>query len=403
VNIFIILDHAHINGGQAKVALESAIGLRQRGHAVTVFTAVSPIAPSLIEAGVKVICLEQDDIVSAKSKLTFAVQTIWNRKAMRALKEALAPLDPLNTLVHVHGWAKALSPSIGRALKSSGLPIVYTMHEFFLVCPNGGFYDYQQQKPCLRVPLSLNCISCNCDSRSYAYKALRLVRQGLLDYVSGFKKAIHHLIIISHLQYEVSKDYIPLHIKLHKIDNPISAVPLGPKTDVGDTFLYVGRLSPEKGIHLFLEAARRVGIKATVIGDGPSSDDLQQAYPEADFLGWKSADEVLTYMRAARVLVFPSVWYEGQPLTVYEALSMGTPVIVSGVCAGREAIVDGENGYTFATQNVNSLAQKLAFFQNDAHVRDLSQKTYARYWANPLSVERHLDSLETLYAAVLLR
>ena len=136
MHVFIVTDHAFINGGQAKVALDSALGLAGRGHRVTVFAAVGPADPRLAAAGIRVVSLNQDDVTTARSKLAFAVQAIWNRAAAEALARELARLDPMEAIVNVHAFAKALSPAIGRALRGSRLACLYTMHEFFLVCPN---------------------------------------------------------------------------------------------------------------------------------------------------------------------------------------------------------------------------------------------------------------------------
>ena len=112
MHVVLVLDHAHINGGQAKVALDSAVGLRQRGHRVTVFAAVGPVDPRLAESGARVVCLGQDDIASTTNKLAFAAQAIWNRSATARLAAELTLCDPRDTLVHVHAFAKA---QIGRA------------------------------------------------------------------------------------------------------------------------------------------------------------------------------------------------------------------------------------------------------------------------------------------------
>ena len=106
-------------------------------------------------------------------------------------------------------------------------------------------------------------------------------------------------------------------------------------------------------------------------------------------------------MRRARALVFPSVWYEGQPLTVYEALAVGTPVIVSDACAGREAVSDGETGLWFRSGDAESLAGRLRAVQDDALAARMSRAAYSQYWAAPLTMERHLDALAGVYAAVL--
>lgn len=403
MHVVIVLDHAHINGGQAKVALDSALGLRARGHAVTLFAAVGPIDPRLPAAGIEVICLDQADVHSTSSKLTFAIQAFWNGPAAKALASRLAACPP-DTIVHVHGWAKALSPSIGRAIAASGLASVYTMHEYFLVCPNGGFYIYPQQRICPLTPMSVACITTNCDSRSYPRKMWRVARQAALNHASRLKETARDIIAISQLQYDVVSPHMPPGTRWHRVDNPISAIDPGPKPGgPPGEFLFVGRLSPEKGVGLFLEAARRIGIRPRVVGDGPSGDELRAAYPEAEFLGWKNPAEVSDLMRSARALVFPSIWYEGQPLTVYEALALGTPVIVSDACAGREAVIDGVTGRWFASQNVDALAGALRELADDPTAMAMSAEAYSRYWAAPLTLDRHLDRLEQVYGDVLSR
>lgn len=404
MHAFIVADHGHINGGQAKVAIESAIGLARKGHRVTFFVAVPPIDPRLAEAGIEVICLDQVDIAGAgglAGQMGFLVQTMWNRPALEKLSALLATCDPADTVVHVHAWAKALSPSIGRALLAARLASVYTMHEFFLVCPNGGFYDYKLAEPCRRVPLSAACVSVNCDARTYPRKLMRVARQVILDRVSGFKQAVRHMVMISDLQMDVSRPYMPDDVTFHKVANPIDATNEGPKASPGKDFLYVGRLSTEKGIAHFCEGARRAGVTPLIAGDGPLGDELRAKYPEAKFLGWQSPEQVRALMRSSRALVFPSVWYEGQPLTVYEALATGTPVIVSDVCAGREAIHDGVNGLWFKSADADSLATALQRLQSDDEAARMTAAAHALYWADPLTLDRHIASIERVYQAAL--
>jgi glycosyltransferase involved in cell wall biosynthesis len=401
MHVIIIADHAFINGGQAKVAIDSAIGLAERGHRVTFFAACGPVDLHLAASGAEIICLDQPDITTAKSQVRFLAQTLWNTKAARRLGALLDGLDPLTTVIHVHAWAKALSPSIGSIIREARIPSVYTMHEFFLVCPTGGFYDYKKAAPCTRVPLSRSCVTCNCDARSYPRKVLRLVRQLLLDHVSGMKEAIRHVVTISDLQYQVVRDYMPPETIFHRIANPINVPDLGPKQQPGGDFLFVGRLSTEKGVAHFCEAARLAGIVPVIAGDGPLADDLRRRFPEARMLGWQSPQRVRELMRGARALVFPSVWYEGQPLTVYEALALGTPVIVSDVCAGREAVEHGVNGLRFASGDSLSLAAALRSLEDDAIAERMTRSAYEKYWADPLTVDRHLDAIEALYARLI--
>ncbi|MDF2117134.1 glycosyltransferase family 4 protein [Roseiarcaceae bacterium H3SJ34-1] len=396
MHIVIVADHAYINGGQSKVAIESGLGLIGRGHKVTYFAAVGPVDPRLPAAGIETVCLGQDDIDTATSKLAFLKQIMWNGTAEKRLGAVLAGLDPADTVVHVHAWPKALSPSIGAALQRAGIPCVYTMHEFFMVCPNGGFYDYQRAVTCHRDPMSLACVTTNCDSINYPRKLVRVARQLVLGR-SGLREVFGHIIMISALQYEVSRKYMPIEPVYHRVDNPIAAPDLGPKLKPGDQFLYAGRLSREKGIEHFCEAATLAGIQPVIAGDGPLMEELKHKYPQALFLGWQNSDSLRQHMRAARALVFPSVWYEGQPLTVYEALAMGTPVIVSDVCAGREAVEDGVNGLWFKSGDAGSLAAALRRLSVDDQAAKMTKAAYEHYWARPLSLDRHLDAIEDVY------
>ena len=404
MHVVIVADHGHINGGQAKVAIESALGLARKGHRVTFFVAVAPIDPRLAEAGIEVICLDQVDIAGAgglAGQMNFLVQTMWNRAALERLSGLLAGCDPADTVVHVHAWAKALSPSIGRALLAARLACVYTMHEFFLVCPNGGFYDYKLAEPCKRAPLSGACISVNCDARTYPRKLMRVARQLILDKLSGFKEAVRHIVLISDLQMEVSAPWMPQGVTFHKVANPIDALDEGPKAAPGKDFLYVGRLSTEKGVAHFCEGARRAGVTPVIAGDGPLGDELRARYPEAKFLGWQSPQQARALMRSCRALVFPSVWYEGQPLTVYEALAAGAPVIVSDVCAGREAVEDGVNGLWFKSADPDSLASALRRFESEDEAVRMTANAHAGYWADPLTLDRHVRAIEGVYQAAL--
>ena len=401
MKIVIVADHAYVNGGQAKVAIESAKGLAARGYQVIFFAAVGPADGGLAKAGVETVTLDQPDVMSTLSLARFGMQWLWNAKAARALRDILAPCDRGDTIVHVHGWAKALSPSIGPVLKNAKLKCVFTMHEYFIACPNGGFYDYPASHPCHLRPMSSACISRNCDQRSYYRKLMRVGRHAVMQH-TGLLDCIGDVITISRLQRKILEPYLPVDVHYHQLANPIDVPPLGQKPDParGD-FVFVGRLSAEKGPMLFAEAARIAGQRALFVGDGPQCADLKARYPEASILGWKEPAEVRTLLRNSRAVVFPSVWYEGQPLTVLEALGLGTPVIVSDVCAGRESVEDGVSGRWFRSNDATALAAALQDLSNDTTARHMSRAAYDLFWANPPSLERHLDGLCAIYEAAL--
>ncbi len=396
--IVLVLDHAAITGGQTKVAIESAIGLKAAGYRVVFFAACGPVDTKLVKAGIEVVCLDQSDLLGNSSRLKAAVSGIWNRQAAAALLDCLNSQPRGKTLVHVHGWAKALSPAIASALKAAKLPSVYTLHEYFLFCPNGGFYNYQTQSPCKLAPMSAACMTTHCDSRSYAHKLWRVGRQAVIS-ASGLATIFDDVIYLTELARSAIAPFAPATMRLHHVPNPVDAINLGPKADAtSGEVLFVGRLSPEKGPFLFAEAASKAGCVPVFIGDGPSADDLRSRFPQAKLLGWKNADEVKQAMRAAKLLVFPSLWYETFGLTAYEALALGTPVIVSDGCAAREAVMDGKTGFHFKSGDADDFAAKIRALQDKATLASFSKAAYEAYWLAPPDLARHTAALTAIYA-----
>lgn len=402
LTIAIVLDHASVTGGQAMVAFDSARGLKAAGHRPIVFAAAGPVDPGLEAAGVEVVCLGQYDILGDPSRVRAATQGLWNRPAAKALALFLAGLPRERALVHVHGWAKALSPAIAGPIARSGLPAVYTVHEYFLFCPNGGFFDYPANRPCGREPMSLACLTRNCDSRSYPQKLWRCARHVAMRQVADLPAVFADYILISKFQREIVAARLPPAARLHEVGNPVDAVDLGPKTGpASGDFVFVGRIAREKGPLLFAEAARRAGIAPVFVGDGPIAGELAAAYPEARILGWKPQAEARALLRQARALVFPSLWYEGQPLTVMEAKAMGTPVLVSDGCAGREEIEDGLAGLRFKNGDADSLAAALTRLKDDALAAKLSNGAYRSFWSKPPTLERHVAAVLGVYEQAL--
>ena len=401
LTVVVILDHASVTGGQARVAFDSAIGLKRAGHDPIVFAAAGPIAPELDAAGVRTVCLGQADLLGNRSIAAAAAQGIWNGAAADALRALLATVPSGRSVIHVHGWAKALSPSIAGPIAQSGLPAIYTLHEYSLLCPNGGFFNYRTEEPCALKPLSAACWATNCDSRSYSRKLWRAARHAVMERVARLPEVFPDIVAISQFQVDAVGHHLPAGARIHLVSNPIGVAPMGPKpAGARGPLTFVGRISPEKGPLLFAEAARRAGSEALFVGDGPSLGELKRRYPEVRTVGWQGPRQVQRYLREAGALVFPSIWYEGQPLTVLEAKALGTPVIVSDGCAGRDCITDGVDGLWFRRNDADNLAEAIRRFAT-ADIDALSRAAYDSYWADPATLDRHVGAIVDLYRGLL--
>ena len=400
--VVVVYDYGSINGGAAQVAIASALGLHRAGIEVDYFCAVGPAAPSLVDSGVRFHCLGNADLVGDPQRLAAAARGLWNRAAAEALRKLLQTCDPRSTVVHVHGWTKGLSASIFPVIEQLRMPVVTTLHEFFTACPNGGFFDYQRNEICTRRAMSVDCITTHCDVRSYPQKLWRVARQGVAQVAGHLPSGLRDVIFISELTREVLTPYFSAATRWHALRNPLQ-VESAPRAhaEANGKFLFVGRLSPEKGAGLFAAAAAAAGVEARIVGDGPVRADIAQRWPAAELTGWLKPHEVLGEIRASRALVFPSFWYEGQPLVVQEALANGVPVIVADKTAAREVVRDGDNGMWFRHGDEGSLVAALRRMADDATVATMSRNAHAAYWTDPPTPQAHIEGLLEVYARLL--
>lgn len=402
MNVIVINDFAYVNGGAASVAIASAKGLARRGHRVMFVSAVGPVDCRLTEAGIQVVCTRQHEILADPNRLRAAWQGIWNPVAARAVAVFLAEVKPQDTVVHLHGWTKALSTSVLRIALQRGFRVVCTLHDYFSVCPNGGFFNHRGMKHCHLKPLSLACIACNCDPRSYAHKLWRVARQLAQRTLGGMPSGIDGFIVLSRLSRSVLAPYLPSKTPVFEIPNPIDVEREDAVEVAGNrSFVMIGRLTAEKGCLLLARAAGECGAPVVFVGDGPSRADIASTNPSAAVTGWLSRVDVDKYLSHSRALVFPSQWYEAQPLVVLEALARGVPAVVSDDCAAAESIQHGVTGLLFKGGNFLALAQCLRELSDDSVVKRLGRSAYEGYWASPLTLQNHVSLLESAYDAVL--
>lgn len=144
-----------------------------------------------------------------------------------------------------------------------------------------------------------------------------------------------------------------------------------------------------KQFDLLLHAAKAAGVRAVFIGDGPQKDEIRAACPEAEILGWIESSQVAGLLREARALVFPSLWYECQPLVPLEALAAGIPVISGDWTAGRESVVNGRNGIIIKDLDPQgSFGAALAALKDPEAARRYGNAAYQMFWADPLTMSR---------------
>jgi glycosyltransferase involved in cell wall biosynthesis len=404
LNIVIVNDFAHVNGGAAQVAISSAIGLSSRGHKVTFFAAVPPIADELKKTRISMVLTDQFDIKNDPNRFRAATQGIWNSHAAAKMKVHLAGLDRRRTVLHVHGWTKSLTSSVIHAAIRQRFPVAITLHDYFMACPNGGFFNFPKNEICHLHPLSISCLKENCDRDGYGEKLWRSTRQVVQNNFGLRDSPLLSFVTISAFSEEILKPFLPSSSAVFRVASP-SDFEKGDAVDVtrNQSFVSLGRLSPEKGLPLLAKACRELDCPVTFIGDGPSRNEILAIDPNAHITGWQSREEVKSHLRSARCLVLPSLWYEAQPMVVAEAAAIGVPAIVSDQCAGSEMVENGVTGLWFRSGDWLDLKSKMAQLQDPEVALKMGSAAYSRHWNDPFTLQKHLDSLELCYRSILER
>jgi glycosyltransferase involved in cell wall biosynthesis len=165
-------------------------------------------------------------------------------------------------------------------------------------------------------------------------------------------------------------------------------------------FLFIGRMSPEKGAEVAALAARKAGVPIAFCGAGQCRDAVRRANPDALMLGWLGEEELNKWIRKARCVLFPSLWYECYPLVVADALALGLPIVVSNSCVATALVEDGVNGLHAEPGNVDDWAEAMTRLRSDALVQTLGEAAF-KSGRQLLSQDQYTTRLIRIYEDVI--
>jgi glycosyltransferase involved in cell wall biosynthesis len=349
-------------GGEDAVVRAEAELLRSSGHEVVQYQVQNPPGPA-----------------SAMGSLFLSP---WNPLQARTVQGLATRVRP--DVAHVHNTWYAQSPAVVWALHRSGIPTVMTLHNYRLVCANGQlFRDGAPCEDCVGAsPWHGVQHGCYRDSVVLSVPAAGTI--ALHDRLRTWTRVVDRFLVLNEFARErLVRGGLPpdrIEVKPNFVADP------GPRTRPAassETVLYVGRLSPEKGVELLVEAWRQVSdgaLELVVVGDGPLRERLERRpAPRLRFTGWLPTEEVRSRMLKARALVLPSVWYEGQPVTVLEALAAGLPVLGSDIGGVPELLAPLGQGWLAAPGEVSSWAAALRALAHHERVEPASVRARGLY------------------------
>lgn len=341
----ILLCHNHYQtpGGEDRVFTGEGQLLETRGHEVVRYT-------------------RSNDDVNQMGKLNLLKSTIWNRRTVDDLKELIRRERP--AVAHFTNTFPLISPSAYYAAREEGVAVVQSLHNYRYMCPKAVFY--RKGSPCedcqgKTIPWPSVLHACYKNSRSVTAATAAMI--GFHKIKKTWARAVDCYIALS----EFSR------AKFTEAGFPADRIVVKPNfvqpdpgigTGQGGYAVYAGRLVPEKGIDTLLAAWSKLSadLPLKVAGDGPLADSVKKAAQHdrrIEWLGWRPADELLSIMGEASLLVMPSEWYETFGLTVIEAFAKGTPVVASRIGAVAELVDEESTGLLFESGNPRDLADKV--------------------------------------------
>jgi len=314
----------------------------------------------LLHHGHSIELLKQDNdaIVGIRGKLIASASVFYSAHSRKRMKDAIHDFQP--DIIHVHNWFPMLSPSIVMEADSAGVPIVQTLHNYRMLCANGLLYrNGSVCTDCIGKSFPIAGIEHGC------YRGSR-VGSGIVTAAYAFHRLAHTwdcvdlFIAVSGFERDVLVRSGMAADKIVVKQNFVGSDTWMNETNKESFALFVGRLSPEKGIRTLLAAwnSGRIPLPLKIIGDGPMIDEVRSCTASnisVEYLGAQLPKAVYREMARARFLVFPSEWYETFGRTVIEAFAQGTPVLAADLGGVRELVKEGETGFLFPPGNVDAL------------------------------------------------
>jgi glycosyltransferase involved in cell wall biosynthesis len=393
-----------LKGGAERYMLDLAALMMHHGHEVVPFAMrdrrnlpsqwkryfVSPV--------------ETERVSFSPAGLKTAGRILYSHEARRKFAALLDASTP--DLVHIHNIYHQISPSILPEAKERKIPVVMTAHDYKLVAPNYSlFHDgaiCERTKP----DRYWECFKHRCVKGSYAASFLESLEMSLHRKWRIWRDNIDLVIAPSRFVAALLADYGFPEKKIIHVPHFVDGVAWTPWY-IGSYALYVGRLSPEKGVDVLIRAAAKAKhVPVRIIGDGPDEARLRKlaatlGATNVDFHGYKRGEALEREYAGARFLVIPSVWYEVAGLITLEAYAAGKPVIASQIGGLAELVREGETGLFASAGDADGLASQMAALWED-QPRCEEMGRAARHWIETdFTPDKHYKAIMEVYKGIL--
>jgi len=331
-------------------------------------------------------------------KLRLAWETTWSSSSRRTMQALLGEHRP--DVVHFHNTLPIISPSAIHAAHGSGAAVALTLHNYRLLCPAGTLLrNGSVCEDCPAHSLARSVVhACYRGSRAQsATVAFMLAAHRRLGTWSRCVDA--YIALTPFMRSKLLESGLPPD-RVHVKHNVVALDP-APVTKPDDYALFAGRLAPEKGISTLLAALEGLrGHRLLIAGSGPLQKEVAAAASRVrgvQSLGQIPPTDALALTRRARVLVFPSVWYEGFPMTILEAIGAGVPVVASRIGGLPDILTEGADGFLVPPAEPAALAQRVVSLMEDDALHARMSAAARRTFETRFTAQKSYEQLMLIY------
>lgn len=297
------------------------------------------------------------------AKLTYPIKTIYSKEARKKIRLVLDDFEP--DVVHLNNFNYQLTPSVilevvkWRKKNNKKCRIVYTAHDYQLICPNHMMNNPNTHKNCEKCVGGkfINCLKEKCVHGSSAKSAVGMAESYFWN-IKGTYKYIDSFICCSEFmkaKLDTNPVFADKTVALHNFIDRVE----WKDTEKKDYILYFGRYSDEKGIGTLIKVCRSMlDVQFVFAGNGPLESVVNDV-PNIKNVGFQTGDKLEKLIREARLSIYPSEWYENCPFSVMESQMYGTPVLGADIGGIPELIDTGKTGELFESGNAADLKAKM--------------------------------------------
>jgi glycosyltransferase involved in cell wall biosynthesis len=407
MRILLVNTYHYIRGGDSSYTFNLADLLRKRGHNVICFSMKHPLN---VPCEYEKYFVEYIDFREMNEKKNFLnaikvlSRVIYYQGARERIKKIIKDTKPdIAHLQTIHGH---ITPSILDELKSENIPVVWTLHDYKLICPNTNLFSKGMICEACKGKHYLQCTLKKCKKNSRTASMLASIEAVTHRYLNISKNVSYFLspslfLINKFCEFGWQKDrfiHVPYCLPSANTEN----------SEVGaDYALFLGRLESYKGIATLLRAASiNKDIKLKIVGGGSEKNSIMKYASEnqlnnVEFTGYLQGNELQKIIHDCSFIVVPSEWYENYPYVIMEGMTAGRPVIASRIGGLPEMVDDGVTGFLFEPQNYVELADKMKILKRDKLLREKMGHAGREKAVVDFDPNRHYEKIMQVYSNAL--